>query len=116
MMHGKRRDKLEIMVSILSLCKQNNATKTRIVYQSNLNFKTAGMYLDWLMKSNLVEQDENHFKLTTKGNDLLSSLHEMSPLFNGEFGFESHSKISTAQRDDTSQRALAGKGMQVAGI
>jgi predicted transcriptional regulator len=116
MMHGKRRDKLEIMVSILSLCKQSNATKTKIVYQSNLNFKTAGMYLDWLMNKNLVKQEENHFKLTASGNDLLSSLHEMSPLFNEGFGFDSHPKTSTEQPDDNSQRMLAGKAMQLGGI
>lgn len=82
MMKDKRRDKLEIMRSILSICKKNEATKTRIVYQANLNFKTAGIYLEWLINKELVVKNENHFKLTTKGNDLLSSLQDMSPLFN----------------------------------
>lgn len=81
-MKDKRRDKLEIMRSILSICKNNEATKTRIVYQANLNFKTAGIYLAWLINKELVVKNEGHFKLTAKGNDLLSSLQDMSPLFN----------------------------------
>ena len=78
----KRRDKLEIIKSILSICKTDDATKTRIVYRANLNFKTAGIYLDWLMNKGLVAKDENHFKLTTKGIELLSNLQDISPLFN----------------------------------
>ena len=81
----KRRDKLEIMRSILSICKKDDATKTRIVYRANLNFKTAGIYLDWLMNKGLVAKDENHFKLTTKGIDLLSNLQDISPLFSEVF-------------------------------
>ena len=81
----KRRDKLEIMRSILSICKKDDATKTRIVYRANLNFKTAGIYLDWLMNKGLVAKDENHFKLTTKGIELLSNLQDISPLFSDVF-------------------------------
>ena len=81
----KRRDKLEIIKSILSICKTDNATKTRIVYKANLNFKAAGIYLNWLMNKELVSKDENHFKLTAKGSELLSNLHDISPLFNEIF-------------------------------
>ena len=79
----KRRDKLEIIRSILSICKTDDATKTRIVYNANLNFKTAGIYLNWLINKELVLKDEkNHFKLTTKGSELLSNLQDITPLFN----------------------------------
>ena len=81
----KRRDKLEIIKSILSICKKDDATKTRIVYRANLNFKTAGIYLDWLINKGLVAKDENHFKLTIKGTELLSNLQDISPLFNEVF-------------------------------
>lgn len=81
----KRRDKLEIIRSILSICKKDDATKTRIVYRANLNFKTAGIYLDWLINKGLVSKDENRFKLTTKGIELLSNLQDISPLFNDVF-------------------------------
>lgn len=85
MVLDKRRDKLEIMKSILSICKNDDATKTKIVYRANLNFKTAGIYLDWLMNKGLVSKDENHFKLTTKGIELLSNLQDISPLFSDVF-------------------------------
>jgi predicted transcriptional regulator len=85
MVLDKRRDKLEIIRSILSICKKDDATKTRIVYRANLNFKTAGIYLDWLINKGLVAKDENHFKLTTKGIDLLSNLQDISPLFSEVF-------------------------------
>jgi predicted transcriptional regulator len=81
----KRRDKLEIIRSILSICKTNDATKTRIVYKANLNFKAAGIYLNWLMNKELVSKNENHFKLTAKGTELLSNLQDISPLFNEIF-------------------------------
>jgi predicted transcriptional regulator len=81
----KRRDKLEIIKSILSICKKDEATKTRIVYRANLNFKTAGIYLDWLINRELVSKNENHFKLTTKGIELLSNLQDITPLFNDAF-------------------------------
>lgn len=85
MMHEKRRDKLEIIRCILCLCKKDESTKTKIVYGSNLNFKTAGIYLNWLINKELVAQEENYFKLTSKGTELLSSLQEMSPFFNEKF-------------------------------
>lgn len=77
-----RRDKLEIIRNVLLVCKRDNATKTRIVYKANLNFKTAGFYLDWLIDHELIAKNENHFKLTTKGDELLSSLQDVSPLLN----------------------------------
>lgn len=85
MVLDKRRDKLEIIRSILSICKKDDATKTKIVYRANLNFKTAGIYLDWLMNKGLVAKDENHFRLTTKGDELLSNLQDISPLFSEVF-------------------------------
>ena len=81
----KRRDKLEIIGSILSICKKDDATKTRIVYRANLNFKAAGIYLNWLINRGLVSKNENHFTLTTKGTELLSNLQDITPLFNEEF-------------------------------
>jgi predicted transcriptional regulator len=81
----KRRDKLEIIRSILSTCRNCDATKTRIVYKSNLNFKTAGIYLNWLINKELVSKDENHFILTIKGTELLSNLQDITPIFNDVF-------------------------------
>jgi predicted transcriptional regulator len=85
MVLDKRRDKLEIIKAILSLCRKDDATKTRIVYRANLNFKMAGIYLNWLINKELVAKDANHFKLTTKGTELLSNLQTISPIFNNMF-------------------------------
>jgi predicted transcriptional regulator len=77
-----RRDKLEIIRSILLICKKGDATKTKIVYQANLNFKTAGIYLDWLISHELIRKEESSFQITPKGMDLLSNLQDVSLFFN----------------------------------
>jgi predicted transcriptional regulator len=74
---------LEIIRNILLICKKGDATKTRIVYQANLNFKTAGIYLDWLIKHDLVNKEENFFKVTSKGVELLSNLQDVTLFLNG---------------------------------
>jgi predicted transcriptional regulator len=78
-----RRDKLEIIRNILLICKKGDATKTRIVYQANLNFKTAGIYLDWLINHDLVNKEDNFFKVTSKGVELLSNLQDVTLFLNG---------------------------------
>jgi predicted transcriptional regulator len=73
-----RRDKLEIIRNILQICKKGDATKTKIVYQANLNFKTAGIYLDWLINHELIIKEENTYRATVKGIELLSNLQDVS--------------------------------------
>jgi predicted transcriptional regulator len=67
----------------LIICKNKDANKTKIVYQANLNFKTAGIYLDWLIKHDLVNKEENSFKVTSKGVELLSNLQDVTLFLNG---------------------------------
>ena len=50
-----RRSRDLIIAQILSLCQGDGAGKTRIVYQVNLNFKTANVHLDLLLKKGLLE-------------------------------------------------------------
>jgi predicted transcriptional regulator len=71
-----RRDKFEIVSRILKICKQPSSCKTRIVYGSNLNFKTASQYLDWMKSNGLVAQDGRYFKVLPKGDELLSNLRQ----------------------------------------
>ena len=78
-----RRDKLEITRNILLTCK-NGAKKTEIVYKNNLNFKTAGVYLDWLMNKGMVLKEENLFKTTPKGDELAANLNGVSLFFTSE--------------------------------
>ncbi|MEM0498972.1 MAG: winged helix-turn-helix domain-containing protein, partial [Methanothrix sp.] len=48
-----KRDKLSIISEILQKC-IGGATKTAIVYQVNLNFKTVNPYLDLLIARGLL--------------------------------------------------------------
>jgi predicted transcriptional regulator len=72
-----KRDKLEIIRRILLMCKKG-AKKTRIVYEVNLNFKTAGAYLDWLINRKMIIKEGDSFKTTPKGDELLSNLQSAS--------------------------------------
>jgi predicted transcriptional regulator len=77
-----RRDKLEIIRSILLICKKKDANKTKIVYQANLNFKTAGVYIDWLIGHEMISKEDSTYQITPKGNELLSNLQDVSLFFN----------------------------------
>ncbi|MDD1736625.1 MAG: winged helix-turn-helix domain-containing protein, partial [Methanothrix sp.] len=46
-----KRSRHEILSKILKIC-LNGASKTRIVYQANLNFRTVNPYLQTLIKNN----------------------------------------------------------------
>jgi predicted transcriptional regulator len=59
------------------LCKKG-AKKTKIVYEANLNFKTAGAYLDWLINQKMIIKEDGSFKTTLRGAELLSDLQSVS--------------------------------------
>lgn len=70
-----KRSKDEIMIRILTVCSEG-AGKTKIVYQSNLNFKTINPYLELLVKNGMIEVKEGQIKLyktTAKGKELLKN-------------------------------------------
>ena len=79
-----RRERLEIITTILNICMTRGANKTRIVYQANLNFKNAGVYLDWLMKRGFLAKEGNIYRTTSSGLALLDSLKVLMPLINEE--------------------------------
>lgn len=65
---GKRSSDM-IIAQILEVC-IGGASKTRIVYQVNLNFSTANPYIDLLVKRGLIEavQDSRtKYKTTDEG-------------------------------------------------
>lgn len=74
------------MSQILDIC-INGASKTRIVYQANLNFKTVAPYIDLMTKNDLINVKQGStiiYETTKKGVELLenfkriqSELHEM---------------------------------------
>ncbi|MCX8207082.1 MAG: winged helix-turn-helix domain-containing protein [Methanothrix sp.] len=71
-----KRDKLSIISEILQKC-IGGATKTAIVYQVNLNFKTVNPYLDLLIARGLLEVSQGStvtYTTTEKGVKLLEDL------------------------------------------
>lgn len=62
-----RRDKIEILVCILEICRSDQVKKTKIVYNANLNFHMANRYLDMLIGKDLLAKDGNKYRTTDKG-------------------------------------------------
>jgi predicted transcriptional regulator len=73
-----KRDKLEIIRSILLICKNDDTKKTKIVYKANLNFKSADVYLKLLIDQKMIIKENMSFRTTPKGAELLSNLKEVS--------------------------------------
>ncbi len=71
-----KRSKETIAAEILELC-IGGAGKTRIVYKTNMNFKTASNYLDKLIRTGLlkvINRDITVYETTEKGRELLRGL------------------------------------------
>jgi predicted transcriptional regulator len=58
------------------------AKKTRLVYQSNLNFDRLGAFLDYLIEKGLIEKNEedNLYMTTSKGRDFLRQAEKLDKL------------------------------------
>ena len=84
-----RRNKLEILESILEMCRSDGLTKTKIVYQINLNFKNAGSYLEWLTKHGYLIKENREYKTTASGLDLLQDLIDINSIIRDEETAES---------------------------
>ena len=78
----KRRGRQEIISNILDICKSEGASKTKIVYQANLNFKTAGKYIDLLIARGFLAKNGRTFTITPSGLNLLASLTQIESLIN----------------------------------
>jgi predicted transcriptional regulator len=74
-----KRSRDAIITRILDIC-INGASKTRIVYQANLNFRTVNPYLDLLTTNGLIDVKTEQtviYKTTTKGLDLLDNFRQI---------------------------------------
>jgi predicted transcriptional regulator len=74
-----KRSRDAIIARILDIC-INGASKTRIVYQANLNFRTINPYLDLLTKNGLIDVKTEQiviYKTTPKGLDLLDNFRQI---------------------------------------
>lgn len=76
---AKRRSSEMIIESILQAC-ADGASKTKIIYQSNLNSATVNPYLNLLIDSDLIEADHQTigigYKTTKKGYEFMMSLKQ----------------------------------------
>jgi predicted transcriptional regulator len=82
-MIGKRRDKMEVIENILMVAQDpRGANKTKLVYQSNLNFNRLTAFLNYLLEKDLIEKngDENTYKTTVKGREFLKQLDKMQQM------------------------------------
>jgi len=71
-----RRCKLDIIIEILDVT-SSGTTKTRIVYETNLNFNIATKYLDLLQEKKFIRKDENIYKTTMEGQMFLKKAKEL---------------------------------------
>ena len=74
-----KRSKDMIISQILDIC-INGASKTRIVYQANLNFRTINPYIELLTKNGLINVKKEQtiiYKTTPKGLDLLDNFKQI---------------------------------------
>lgn len=81
-----KRNRDEIISKILSIS-IGGASKTRIVYQANLNFRTVGPYLDLLIKTNMIvvrREQQILYETTQKGIDLMKSINQIHTVLNNQ--------------------------------
>ena len=82
-MIGKRRDKMEVIENILMVAQDpRGANKTKLVYQSNLNFNRLTAFLNYLLEKDLIEKngDDNTYVTTGKGREFLKQLDKMQQM------------------------------------
>ena len=83
-MTPKPRDSLVIIRDILQVATRK-ASKTEIVYRSNINFVAAEKYISRLllggMLETVVEDGKSRFQTTQRGMEALSKLTEVQRLF-----------------------------------
>ncbi len=79
----KRRDKLSIIAEILGIAK-DGTLKTQIMYRANLSFAQLSDYLDFMLKTNLlnkfVRRGKEMYAATEKGIDFLQRHCELTEL------------------------------------
>jgi len=71
-----KRSRHKIVSDILHIC-VTGASKTRIVYQANLNFNTVNPYMDMLIEKNLIKVERGRmvsYHTTERGINLLNEI------------------------------------------
>ena len=79
----RRRDYMRVVEDILTTA-LNGTSKTRIVYQANLNFKMCRLYLEDLISKDLLklmEDSPKRYRTTEKGREFLDHYSKIKELF-----------------------------------
>lgn len=80
---GRKRGKDQILCRILEVCAGGGASKTQIVYNSNLNFHTVVPYIELLIGNGLaikVNGSVPKYKTTAKGEEALRCMRRLERL------------------------------------
>ena len=75
---GRRRSSEMIMESILMSC-AGGASKTSVIYRSNMNSTTIRPYIDTLLNNHLLEVDQTDgviYRTTIRGQEFLKNLRQ----------------------------------------
>lgn len=78
----RRRDRTEVIADILTEA-LHGASKTRLVYRSNLNFRLLTHYITFLVNRGLIEKEEmpeGCYRTTDKGAEFLIDFRKVSDL------------------------------------
>jgi predicted transcriptional regulator len=82
---ASRRDKIDILVNIIGIARRG-ATKTRIMYQANMNSAGINEYLSFLLETKLLtktyENNKRIYRSTEKGLSVLELYSQLSLLIN----------------------------------
>ncbi|MFB3766124.1 MAG: winged helix-turn-helix domain-containing protein [Methanotrichaceae archaeon] len=74
-----KRSRHTIISQVLNIC-IGGASKTKIVYQANLNFRTVNPYIELLTKNGLINIKNGStviYETTEKGKALLDSIRQV---------------------------------------
>ena len=77
-----RRCRLEIIIDILGVI-SSGATKTKIVYEANLNFNIATKYLDLLQEKKFIRKNSDVYEMTEDGQMFLDKAKELQIQISG---------------------------------
>jgi len=84
---SKKRSRDQVVARILQVCVEE-ANKTKIVYQANLNFHTIAPHLNLLIEEGLIEVlpgEVIQYKTTQKGIDVLGKLEDLQRLLGEKY-------------------------------
>ncbi len=105
---AKRRDKLIIMMEIISIAK-TDSSKTNIMLRANLSFSQLNEYMDFLQKHGLLKRifvgKKAVYRATEKGLEFVEKQQEIIGMFS-EQSYKSPLKVSLFSQDIVKRNRL----------